>query len=399
MKTIHIEPKPYLMRNPVQHYEWGTRNRDAFIPQFLGIPPEPGRPYAELWMGGHPKAPSSLEIEGRAVPLNEAIDAHPIFCLGSGCLDRFGKQLPFLFKVLSIAEPLSIQAHPDKQEAERLHKRDPKHYPDDNHKPEIAIALESLTALVGLKSPPDMQRIFAEQAEIGDFLGGDTQGPVENLFKTFLQTTVSRAETYAQAVSRMAQRLRSRAKDYSLEERLFLAGLDKYGTGDAGLFAVFFLQPVTLAPGEGVFLDACVPHAYIEGTIVECMANSDNVVRVGLTPKFKDVDTLVSIVQSGARAPVMHPDAAAESFTYPVQVPDFQISRSRLASGDRWAALYGDRPEVLLVTRGRISIRGGDGTPVTLSRGNSAFIPALLERYIVQVEADTELFHVTVPEQ
>ncbi|MBN2414692.1 mannose-6-phosphate isomerase, class I [bacterium] len=399
MTAIHIEPRPYLMRNSVQQYEWGARDGEAFIPEFLGISPEPGRPYAELWMGAHEKAPSSLDMDGRSVPLTEVIRARPLFCLGSDCLERFGGQLPFLFKVLSIAEPLSIQAHPGKEQAEHLHRRDRKHYPDENHKPEIAVALDYLAALAGLKSSPDMQRLLAKHPEISAFLGGDAGGAVEDVFTSFLRKTVSHPDEYTRAVGVMAGRLAAKGRGYSLEESLFLHARTLYGDDDAGLFALFFLQPVQLQPGEGMFLGAGVPHAYLKGTIVECMANSDNVVRVGLTPKFKDVETLVSILRDGGPADVLRPVSGAGAYDYPVPVTDFRVSRRSLAAGDRWAALYGERPEVVLLTRGRISIRGGDGQPATFSRGQSVFIPAFLERYIVQAETDAELFHVTVPEQ
>ena len=135
-----VAPRPYRMHNQIQHYAWGTRDQDAYIAHLLGNEPEEGVPYAELWMGAHPKAPSTIELEdGRTVALNMWIKAHPNAILGREVAERYGK-LPFLFKVLSAGQSLSIQAHPTKAQAEKLHARDPEHYPDNNHKPEIAVA-------------------------------------------------------------------------------------------------------------------------------------------------------------------------------------------------------------------------------------------------------------------
>jgi mannose-6-phosphate isomerase len=139
------------MQNPIQNYDWGTRNKEAYIPQLLGIDAKPDTPYGELWLGAHPKAPSMVWVDGELTPLDQWISAHPIEVLGKAVARKFNGQLPFLLKVLSAGEALSIQAHPNKAQAKILHATDPLHYPDDNHKPEIAIALDSLTALVGIK--------------------------------------------------------------------------------------------------------------------------------------------------------------------------------------------------------------------------------------------------------
>ncbi|MBN1893825.1 mannose-6-phosphate isomerase, class I, partial [bacterium] len=132
--------QPYRLINRMQHYDWGTRDAEAFIPGLLGMIPKKGKPYAELWIGTHPKAPSRIEWGGKPVSVQSWIAQNPGWVLGPAVADRFGG-LPYLLKVVSAAEPLSIQAHPDKKLAERLHAANPTEYPDDNHKPEIAIAL------------------------------------------------------------------------------------------------------------------------------------------------------------------------------------------------------------------------------------------------------------------
>ena len=167
----YIEARPYLLKNSIQHYAWGTRGNQAFIPNLLGFKPEPGIPYAELWIGAHPKAPSNIVVGEMVVPLDQWINAYPAQILGSKVANKFSNQLPFLFKVLYASESLSIQVHPNKAQANALHMRDPIHYPDANHKPELAIALDSLTALMGIKPFADIQETLRRYPEIADFIG------------------------------------------------------------------------------------------------------------------------------------------------------------------------------------------------------------------------------------
>ncbi len=145
-QTTTLEPRPYLMANKVQPYAWGGRGKDAFIPRLMGIEPLIGPASAELWMGVHPKAPSDVVMAGGSlVSLDQLIARHPVEILGQEVCDRFSGTLPFLFKVLSAAQPLSIQVHPNAEQAQTLHAQRPEHYPDATHKPEIAIARDPLT--------------------------------------------------------------------------------------------------------------------------------------------------------------------------------------------------------------------------------------------------------------
>ena len=166
-----IKPQPYLLKNTIQHYEWGTKGKNAFIPKLLNIKSEKDKPYAELWMGAHPKSPSKIVIDGNEFSLNEVIHQYPGEMLGSKTAKKFSNTLPFLFKVLSANEALSIQVHPDKKQAISLHKKDPINYPDSNQKIEIAIALDSLTALVGFKTFKEILKVLKDYPEIGEFIG------------------------------------------------------------------------------------------------------------------------------------------------------------------------------------------------------------------------------------
>ena len=152
LSKITFEAKLYQLKNTIQHYAWGSKNADAFIPHLLGIEVENNKPYAELWIGTHPKAPSIVVDSGNKILLNKFIELYPTEILGEATARQFNNRLPFLFKVLRAAEALSIQTHPNKIQAEELHRLDPVNYPDDNHKPEIAISIDELTCLLGLRS-------------------------------------------------------------------------------------------------------------------------------------------------------------------------------------------------------------------------------------------------------
>lgn len=399
--------KPYRLINKIQHYAWGTRNEQAFIPRLIGKEPQANVPYAELWMGVHPNAPSEVETESGRQSLIHFIQTHPIEILGQRVADTFHNQLPFLFKVLSAGEALSIQAHPNKQQAERLHKLDPEHYPDDNHKPEIAIALDHLIALVGFCAYDKLEKTLQIYPEISDFIGLDKvamfsksmgeakQEAFKRLFDTLMSKSLDDTPTLEQELTRLERRLQTQ-KNLTEKEALFLELRQKYGT-DIGLFVIFLLNLVHLNKGQGVFLKAGVPHAYVRGNIVECMANSDNVVRAGLTPKFKDVKTLVDILTyETGDVEIFDPEPTATEFTYRVPVPEFSITHWNLSSGDR-RQRYVQSIEILLVVHGQIEL-AFDEDRMFLKQGESVVIPAALKRYKLRAEETAEVFCAFVPD-
>jgi mannose-6-phosphate isomerase len=409
-----FDPRPYPLVNQIQPYAWGTRGDNAFIPRLLGMEPEPGIPYAELWMGAHPNAPSHVVLDGARVSLRQLIAQYPREILGQAVAERFSGRLPFLFKVLSTAESLSIQAHPTKEQARRLHARDPEHYPDDNHKPELAVALDSLTALMGFKPFPGILETLERYPELAGFVGRDIAGRgksaqratpqqqralLQELYTTLVQRSMADEEELVQATGRLAERLRASADDLREEERLFLELREKYTGADVGLFTLFLLNLVHLEEGQGIFIDADIPHAYLKGNIVECMANSDNVVRAGLTPKFKDVETLVDILTYEMGPPsIIEPDADAVEVTYKTPAREFRVSRLRMQPGKERAESTGGGPAVLLVIQGDVRI-GWEGGEAAFRRGQSVLIPALLEAFRLAAEAPIELFKVIVPSQ
>jgi mannose-6-phosphate isomerase len=282
----------FKLTGNIQHYDWGTRNEKAYIPKLLNIKTEPNKPYAEYWLGVHPSLPSKIIYKNETILLSDFIEKEKDI-IGTKFYEKY-INLPFLLKVLSIEQPLSIQAHPNKQQAAVLHLKDPNNYPDDNHKPEIAIAIDKLEALVGLKSIEKLNELFVIFPEIktylNHFINVESHSP-SDIFKAYISNSQNNPE-YAKLTDFIYNKIQSENDKLS---NYYKFCYEKYGKYDVGLLCLYLLNFVELKEGEAVFLEAGIPHAYLTGNIVECMANSDNVVRIGLTPKFKDIATLIKI--------------------------------------------------------------------------------------------------------
>jgi len=295
-----LQPQPYILKNTIQHYDWGTKGKNAFIPKLLNVKPEKDKPYAELWMGSHLNASSKIFIGGKEIELAEIIRQYPIEMLGNETAKRFSNTLPFLFKVLSANEALSIQVHPSKKQAIALNKKDPINYPDSNQKLEIAIALDSLTALVGFKPFNQIMRTLKDYPEIQDFIGEsdwsvtEKSKVIKRIFTKLIKKSVSDEVGLEDAFNKLNKRISKKKKQTEIE-KYFLELSRKY-KNDIGLLILFFLNLVHLKRGEAVFTKPEIPHAYLKGNILECMSNSDNVIRAGLTPKFKDINTLLKVL-------------------------------------------------------------------------------------------------------
>jgi mannose-6-phosphate isomerase len=404
-------PQPYKLYNKIKNYEWGTKNEAAFIPHLLGTPVEPNTRYAELWIGAHPKAPSEIEIDGTKYPLDKVIEEHPEECLGAYVCKNFSNTFPFLLKVLSAAHALSIQTHPNKTQARRLHAKDPKNYPDDNHKPEVAIALDSLIALVGFKPARSIRKNLAQLQELNELIGqefidkvlGTNDLPAEeNLLKKTYEAIMRHAED-KERLSACISKIRKRLSDKtsrSPEEEQFLEQHKLFGA-DVGLFSFFFFNLVHLKSGEAIFTDAGIPHAYIKGNICECMANSDNVVRAGLTNKFKDVGTLLDIIRYDfVECPVMESGAETGEMTYKTTAKEFEVSRFQKLEGFHQKCISGNRPSVHLIIKGSLDVQwnsNGSSQAAHYTAGESFFVPASLTHYEISVNSKAEYFAVKIP--
>lgn len=403
-----ISPKPYKLHNKIQHYEWGTRNEKAFIPNLLGIAPEHDLPYSELWIGSHPKSPSEIEIDGKLFPLNLVISENPESILGKNVFQKFGAQLPFLLKVLSAAKALSIQLHPNKKQAEVLHAKDPKNYPDDNHKPEIAISLDHLTALAGFLPVEEIKKNLSKHSEIAEFAGQDLVDAVLNSnseldekekIKILYSAIMKKSEDH-EALERIIKKWVARLSAFihnSNDEIQFLKQNKLYGS-DVGLFSFFFFNLVELKEGQAIFTDAGVPHAYIVGNIIECMANSDNVVRAGLTPKFKDVDTLLDIVVYGfSKFDIINDEQKKDDVIFKTAAKEFEITAFSKKPGFDFLFSSKGKPSVFLITDGSVTVSWADGSEF-FKKGESFLVPASLKNIVLTSNGSANFYSVEIPD-
>ncbi|MFH1194841.1 MAG: mannose-6-phosphate isomerase, class I [bacterium] len=402
--------KPYKLCNKIQNYAWGTRNGNALIPKLLGIEPVPDLPYAELWIGAHPKAPSEIEIEGRKVTLDKVIEKFPDECLGEYVNKKFNSKFPFLLKVLSAAEALSIQLHPNKAQAEILHAKDPVNYPDDNHKPEIAIAIDSLTAIAGFKPIQQIKSSLSGLSELADFIDVDLISAVINsseekeagenvqaLYSAIMKKTED-VENLTNCINKICDRL-SKQELLSLEETQFLKQHELYGA-DVGLFSFFFFNLLKLKPGQAIFTDAGVPHAYIAGNIIECMANSDNVVRAGLTNKFKDVDTLLEIVKYDFKEfEIINEKQETDEIGFKTTAEEFELTAIQSENTRIINYHSNDKPSIIQIMNGKIRIEWTDDEShyENLNCGDAIFFPASLNHCKLTLSSGTKYFMVNIP--
>ncbi|GHT97444.1 mannose-6-phosphate isomerase, class I [Spirochaetia bacterium] len=404
----------YKLENTVKPYSWGSAE---WIPQLMGVNNTAGAPWAELWMGVHPEGPSQTVLDGVPVSLPDLIQRDPLFFLGPGQAKQFGT-LPFLYKLLAAAKPLSIQAHPNLEQAQKGWERenhagiplnDPKrNYKDPNHKPEILCALRPFKAMCGFKEPAEIIEGLAAFFQPGQSDGADLTAlsPALGAFldtlkslladagrteqadalRRFLKTLLEMPEAVGQDLSRyITSRGTARGGKhpaFAPEWQLALEFARLY-PGDPAVIAPFYLNVLDLAPGEAVYLPAGILHAYVEGLGVELMANSDNVLRGGLTPKHVDMDELVSILRFAPFKPEIYkpgkPGAPLPSavFTYPADCREFSLTV--ICDKNETVPVPVEGPCIALVTEGRARLSGTGNTgaeELLLNQGEAAFIAA-----------------------
>ena len=397
-------PQPYKLYNKIQHYNWGTKNENAFIPNLLGLKPEYNLPYAELWIGTHPKAPSEIEVAGERISLDKVVEKYPLECLGKSVCDRFNKKFPFLLKVLSAAHALSIQTHPNKEQAEKLHRVDPRNYPDDNHKPEIAIAIDSLTAIAGFKPVNQIRTNIEKLIELNDFVGDelvaktlkaedeiDAAEFIRVLYASIMEKCKDEVKL-AKCIESIYERL-SGKPNLSKEEEQFLEQKKIYGA-DVGLLSFFFFNIIELKKAQAIFMDAGIPHAYISGNIIECMANSDNVVRAGLTNKFKDVDTLLEIIKYDfEELKIINKDQQFDEFVYETTAKEFELTWFEKTKAFSEIVKTKDKLSVYLITSGTLQIDSK-----YFSSGDAVLIPASLKKLSISSDSFVQFFVAGIPD-
>ncbi|MBT2447507.1 mannose-6-phosphate isomerase, class I [Streptomyces sp. ISL-43] len=368
------------LTNTIRPYAWGSTTA---IPELLGVAPT-GEPQAELWMGAHPGAPSRLDRGAGETALSDVIDADPEAELGVAAVAKFGPRLPFLFKILAAGAPLSLQVHPDLAQAKAGFEDEERrgvpidapqrNYKDANHKPELVCALTPFDGLCGFRPP-------LEAAELLEGLGVDSLKPYADLLRAHPEDQALREVLTAVLTADRAEMARTVTEAAAAAQRLGgpyapYTGLVHHYPGDPGVIAAMLLNHVQLQPGEAMFLGAGIPHAYIDGLGVELMANSDNVLRCGLTPKHIDVPELLKVTLFEPGDPgVLRPEGNGEE-VYETPIDEFRLSRFVLAPGAAPRVLPDATPQILLCTAGSPKAASPKSGELTLAPGESVFVPA-----------------------
>ncbi|MGV9615889.1 mannose-6-phosphate isomerase, class I [Nocardia xishanensis] len=374
----------------LRSYAWGSRTALA---RLCGRPVPSAHPEAELWFGAHPADPAHVKTAIGSTSLLEFVAANPHRELGSAA-PEFGGKLPFLLKILAAEEPLSLQAHPSATQARAGFERENRarvpldspmrNYRDENHKPELVVALDRFEALAGFREPHRTVELFRalevpELASYTEMLASqpDSAG-LRTLFTTWITLPQPVLATLLPAVLDGCVRYLSGKgkRAFTLEARTALELAEAY-PGDAGVLAALLLNRVTLEPGQGLFLDAGNLHAYLRGLGVEIMANSDNVLRGGLTPKHVDVPELLRVLDfEPIDLPIVLPEPAGDgSVRYRTPAPEFALRRFDLIEGSGQVPLTSAGPGIVLCTAGTVRLLQ-DGTELLVGRGAAAWISA-----------------------
>lgn len=381
-----------LLQGAVRHYVWGSRTA---IAELLGAPVPAPHPQAELWLGAHPADPSVLlGRDGARTSLLAALQQDPERELGAGCLARWGHRLPFLLKVLAADESLSLQAHPSARQAAEGFAREEalgiplgapeRNYSDPNHKPELVCALTEFHVLAGFREAARTVELLTalnvpQLAPYRELLAGqpDADG-LRALFTTWITLPQPAIDALLPPMLDGCIDLLRAHGPFASECRTVLQ-LAEAHPRDVGVLGSVLLNHIVLAPGEALYVPAGKLHAYLQGTAVEIMANSDNVLRGGLTPKHVDVPELMRVLDfSHGDLPVQRGRRGRSRETcYDTPAAEFALSRLDWPAGDAGPArLAGCGPQILLCTAGTADVRTDNGQILPLARGTSVWLAA-----------------------
>ena len=400
MKTISI------LKNTIQEYAWGSYTA---IAELLGNKSPSVSPQAELWMGAHPKAPSAVKYGGKWVSLLDLIKNNPEDILGKEVAHKFNHTLPYLFKVLAAAKPLSVQAHPDKTQAISGFEKENRlgipidaynrNYKDDNHKPECICALTPFWALNGFRKVSEilllMEKICPQglASELDDFRNRQDKQGLKNFFSSLLTMGPERKKQIIDDALKNAHR-------FSEDDNLFEWTIKLYNEykADIGIFSPILLNLICLKPGQAMFIPSGALHAYLDGVGIELMANSDNVLRGGLTPKHIDVQELLSILDFEEMDINIIASKKCKDFEmiYPSPAEEFVLSVIFDNKEIAYKSPVKRSIEIILCTDGKALITDIDNNiAIDLNMGVSVVIPACVKNYTINGKAT--LYKASVP--
>lgn len=394
----------YKIKGTIQNYAWGG---NTFIPDLIGGLEKEGF-FAEYWMGAHDKSPSVIISDG--IKLNEFINRNPKEILGEKVNNQFGR-LPFLFKVLDVKDMLSIQVHPSKVEAEKGFTKENRegipinashrNYKDDNHKPEIMVALGDFWLLHGFKARNKIKMTLQATPELEHLLPIVKSKGYQGLYQYVMEESAEQTNrTLVPLIDRLLPEFNLGKFGKETPEYWAVKAFKTFcsvGNIDKGIYSIFFFNIVRLKEGEGIFQDAGVPHAYMEGQNIELMANSDNVLRGGLTPKHVDVSELLKHVKFEETIPnVLHGDALGNAgCVYKSPAPDFELSKLELTEGKDFQSIS-DSLEIGLILQGEALLSSSNET-IGLARGDAYMVSANTD-YGLETQSECLIYKASCPE-
>lgn len=375
----------YQLKGCIQDYAWGGKN---YIANLLNITSNQAH-YAEYWLGAHPSAPSKVIGTQEEISLGDFLHQNPT-ALGQQSRQLFGDNLPYLLKILDVANPLSIQLHPTKEQAEigfaqenaaGIPLNDPKRtYKDDNHKPEMMIALSDFWLLHGFKTKAQILDTLRQRPSLAELATKLTSQNLADFYADIMLATQDQLAQWLLPIIDSQQKAYERNQlamqnpDYWVLYTLHAMNISRDKL-DAGLMSFYLFNIVNLQVGEGIFQAAGVPHAYLRGQNIELMACSDNVIRGGLTPKHVDIEQLLKIIDCSEIVPqIIAPAPKNQVYTYPTPIADFALSNMPYAKNTE----ISDRTlngMILLVMAGEITLEAAQ-QKLTLQQGQAAFIEA-----------------------
>ena len=377
----------YKLTGSLQNYVWGGHQ---YIPQLLNIPAEENQYYAEWWLGAHNSAPSTIEVDGKNVLLTVFLLKNPT-ALGAQSRASFGDELPYLLKILDVAQPLSIQLHPTKIQAEigfaeenakDIELKAPtRTYKDNNHKPEMMIALSDFWLLHGFKNKSDIIETLEARSSLVPLAKKLHEQDLHAFYADIMQAEQAQLHQWLSPIlleNQTAYEVNN--LDLTNPDYWVLYTIDTMNISldklDAGLICFYLFNIVHLKKGEGIYQDAGIPHAYLRGQNIELMACSDNVIRGGLTPKYVDISELLKIVDCREVEPKIIPSAPQDTriFTYATPAQDFALQNIQYECGETHH-LKAQSASILLVMNGQLNLRS-ETTALSLKQGEAAFITA-----------------------
>jgi mannose-6-phosphate isomerase len=395
-----------ILKNPVQEYAWGSYSA---IQELLGQPSPSEKPMAEMWMGAHSKAPSKVLIGDQWRSLDEVIDGSPASILGKRVAEKFANKLPFLFKVLAVSSPLSVQVHPNLEQAREGFAAENRlgtpldapnrNYRDDNHKPELLLALTYFTGLNGFRRIEEISGLMERIAPEGfsDELALLRKKPEPSGLKSFFNSLMTMEKPRLKQVLGEALRLAEKRADQDPAFH-WMVELNREYPEDIGVLSPVMLNFVELRPGDAMYIEAGHLHCYLNGLALELMANSDNVLRGGLTPKYTDVPELLKLVEfeTGPVLPVRPDGVGTCESLYQTPAREFMLSVISVNKGKAFESSRDRSVEIIICMEGEADIADpGTGEVLALTRGRSVIVPSSVQQY--RIDGMATLYKATVP--